>query len=371
MIVCIIMIFLSVLFTYIAVTYRNKYNETNNKNYKYIYIILAFLAFLIPFLISGFRAYTVGTDTSGTYLNLYNQAKDLNIYKNVRDIGYAIINRLVYLLFDNYTVVLLITSAIICGCSFYQIFKTSDKPTISTYLFFATNMYFISMNMIRESIAISIFILFIPLLMEKNWKSFFIFLLGMLIGFTIHPTAFVYVLLYFLFNFIEINRKRVIIFTVFNAICAKFVVKIFLKICENISYFNTYFGWYLKSNYNTGKFSLFSFLTIFSILVLLVIVYKYIKNDKKCLLLLWLTTIATNILLYSPYLPLMQRTSWLFSLPIFILIPSVFKQLEKEDEKKSKIINFLLIGGYTLYMICTIFIMGYHDIIPYKSIFNI
>lgn len=369
MAIYIITIILSVLFTYIAISYKNKYKKYNYKNYKKIYIIFAFFAFLIPCIVSGFRAYTVGTDTSGTYWQLYNASKEFSVYTKIRDVGYAAINRLVYILIDNYTGVLMLNSLIMCGCCFYSIFRISDNPTFSTYLFFATNMYFITMNMIRESLAISIFILFIPYLMKKDCKSFIIFLVGMLVAVTMHPTALVYIAIYFLFNFVKINRKKVIIFTILNAVFAKYIVKIILQILVNVSYFNTYFAWYLKSDYNTGEFNLFSFLIIFSILILLIIAYNYAKNDKKYKLLLWLTTIATNILLYSPYLPLMQRTSWLFSLPIFVLIPTVFKYLDEKDKKKSDIVKFLMLGGYTLYMICAIFVMGYHDVVPYESVF--
>lgn len=369
MIVYIITIILSVLFTYISIKYKNKYKENGYKNYKYGYVLFAFFAFLIPCIVSGFRAYTVGTDTQGTYYNLYELSQDTDIYEKMRDKGYAIINRIIYLLFDNYTGVLILTSIIMYGCCFYSIFKISDDPTLSTYLFFVTNVYFIMMNMIRESLAISIFILLIPYMMKRDLKSFFVFLFGMLIAFSIHPTAAAFILLYFLFNFIKINKKVVIIFTICNAVFAKYIIRFALKILSNISYFNIYFAWYLKSDYNTGEFNLFSFLIIFSILILLIIAYNYAKDDKKYKLLLLLTTIATNILLYSPYLPLMQRTSWLFSLPIFVLIPTVFKYLDEKDKKKSDIVKFLMLGGYTLYMICTIFIMGYHDIIPYHSIF--
>ena len=255
------------------------------------------------------------------------------------------------------------------GCCFYSIFKISDNPTLSTYFLFTTNVYFIMMNMIRESLAISIFILLIPYMMKKDRKSFIIFLIGTLIAFSMHPTAIVFILLYFLFNFIKINEKRVIILTIINAVFAKYIIKVALLLLGKITYFNTYFAWYLKSEYNTGKFNFFSFGIIFSVLILVLIAYKYAKNDNKYKLLLWLTTIATNILLYSPYLPLMQRTSWLFSMPIFVLIPTVFKYLEEKDRKKSNIIKILMLGGYTLYMICTIFVMGYHDVTPYHTIF--
>jgi len=129
-----------------------------------------------------------------------------------------------------------------------------------------------------------------------------------------------------------------------------------------------YFNWYFSSQYNEGKMNWISIAITACILVLLIYINKEAEDDKDYNLFLWLESMAMLSLIFSGIIPLMQRIYFFFSFPIFIYIP---KMLDFIKEKEIKLLfKYGIIIGYTSYMIITIFILGYHDVIPYRSIFS-
>ena len=70
-----LMIILSILFAILAMKYYQK--GKNNITNKILFFLFAFLSFLIPFLVSAFRNYTIGKDTSGTYMEIFNRIRNV------------------------------------------------------------------------------------------------------------------------------------------------------------------------------------------------------------------------------------------------------------------------------------------------------
>ena len=136
---------MSIFFLYLA-------KKSKSKKTYYIFLVLSFL---LPFLISAFRGIKVGTDTSKTYVEIYNAV--INKIP-VRDFGFGFLTKISIILFKNFQGILIVTSFIFMFLSYYSIIKYSNKPVLSLILFFTTNVYFVSMNMIRQSIATAIFI---------------------------------------------------------------------------------------------------------------------------------------------------------------------------------------------------------------------
>lgn len=360
MLIYIITIIVSVFFSFIAQCLKK--NIDKSRRIKLVYWIFCILAFLPPFLVAAFRGYSVGTDTDSTYLSIYNLV--LNGYGGVRDKGYALINELSILIFDNYTGVLILTSLLMYACFYKCIFNQSKYPSMSTYLFFATNVYFISMNMIRQSIAISLFTLSIICIKDRK---LFKFLLLNILGFFMHSSAIVYLPIYFLLNHkLKVRNVLilVIVFGLFGGVLSNYIIKFLYQ----FSYFTDHFAWYFDSMYNTGTLSLFSLLVSLCILVFLLLINKNAREDNDYNILLWLQFISFICLILTSFIPLMQRISWLFSFSLFIYLPRMFDYI---NNKKLKLLFKIgILGGYTCYMVMTIFIMGYNEVVPYVSVWG-
>ncbi len=360
MIIYIFMIIFTTICSFIAFSYKKMYIKDKKNNLKIIYLLFALLTILIPTLISGFRSITVGTDLGGTYLNFFNEIASKNF--NVRDLGYGLINYFSLLISNDFQVLIFITSLIFEIISFVGIYRQSDNPVLSTLLFFLTNVFFISMNMIRQSIATSIFILSIPSLINR--KPFKYFLIN-IIAFSIHSSAILYFPLYFIVNK-KLKIKYIffllLIFLVFKSVLVNLVV----KLLYNVNFFRIYFSWYINSKYNTGSSGFFSILVSGAIFIYLLSLYKNASDDKKYNFLLWTQLISLILLFLASGLPLMLRTSWLFSFPLYIYIPATFKYID--DRKLRVILKTGIIFSYCVYMVITIFIFKYHAVVPYTSV---
>lgn len=363
MVIYFIMIILSVFFAYQADKVNQNKNKDNYKKKRQKYIFLCILSFIFPFLVSGFRDFSIGTDTSGTYYDIFDMIKNDNL-RYVRDKGYGIITQIAYVLFHNYTGALTLTSLITCGIAYYCIFRDSKYPVMSTLLFFTTNVYFISMNMIRQCIATMIFIFSIIFIKKKKLLPY---LLLSALAISMHTSAVVYIPFYFILNK-KLDKKlsviTILIFILFGGAITDAAMNLLFK----IDYFNNYFSWYMDSSYNSGEFNLISFGIALCIYLFLLFINKKAKNDYNYNILFWLQTLVICILSLSSKLPLMQRTSWLLAFPLFIYLPGMFDYIEN---KKLKLITKICVNaGYIAYMIVTSFMLGYNEIYPYVSIFS-
>lgn len=352
----IIGILFSVFCSFISIKIKNDGKKSN-----FFKFFFAILSFFFPFLISSFRSINIGTDTSLTYLEIFNNVA--NGYNGVRDIGYWFINKICLFFSSDYRLVLFFTSFIITSLAYFHIFSKSKYPVLSTYLFFATNVFFISMNMIRQSIATMIFILAIPSIKNRNLFKYFLICF---LAISIHSSSILYLPLYFICNR-QINIKKSISILLLILFFNRYICALIIQLAIKIPYFQKYFAWYFTSSYNTGRVSLFSLLISVMILIFLFLCQKKSVNLFELNCITWMQIISFICLCFSGLIPMMQRTSWLFSFPLFIYLPNFFDNIDNIFLRY--LIRIGLIAGFSIYMIITIFIFKYNQVYPYSSIF--
>lgn len=356
-----VLILLSVGFAYLGTTYKFK-SENSIRD-----LIFKLLPIIIISLVAGLRGYTVGTDTNGTYLDIYNISTN-NLWA-IRDKGYAILNYIVKSIFGNYTAVLIVVSFITYGLVFYRIYKISKIEWYSVLLFFATDFFFISMNMVRQSIAIAIFMFAITLLHSNEKKDIILYFVMAFIAGSMHTTGLIMIPAFFLYRFIKLSPVKAIIFTVANIILCGIVIKIALAILFKIEYFNVYFKWYFDSSYNSGELSIVGIMIPFTILILWAVLYKFNESAKDDIQFNDLgisMLIAGNLAIYSNMIPLIQRISLYFSSMIILFLPCIF--LHIDNKKYRKIMEIVTAVCYLTYMIITIYIQKQEGVLPYYSV---
>ena len=96
--------------------------------------------------------------------------------------------------------------------------------------------------------------------------------------------------------------------------------------------------------------------------------YKDKKFNFEINCITWMQILAFVLLVFSSSLPLMQRTSWMFTFPLFIYLPECINNIKNKNLRR--LIYLGVIVGYTCYMFVTIFILKYNEVVPYVSIFN-
>lgn len=331
------------------------------KIYKYsLWVVLSALPLII---LSGFRQYEIGTDTKGTYLDIFYLVQN-GRSSGIRDKGYALLNKVSLIFTQEYTGVLLLTAMIIGAFIFKAIYEQSVSPAFSIFLYVATSMYFNSMNVMRQTIATAIFLYALKYVKEKKaWKYYILIALAS----TIHLTAIIYIPIYF-WDRIKITKGKIMGGLLLLLILQSRVGGMIYALFSRVKVFQNYFAHYYISSYNNESFNIWSFLVEAMVLLLLLVVYNQAKEDLDYRLFLFLEVLSVAILLLSTVVPLAQRISWMFSFSKIIFLP---KMIRFVTDKKLRIAVYGgVVTGFILYTYITVMLRGYNEVIPYQSIFS-
>lgn len=358
----IVLMFLCIILAILASKYVFSYNDC-----KRIYLF-QFLSLCCVIFISAFRGINVGTDTSGTYFEIYKLAQ--NSLRSIRDLGYGLLNFVSYKIYNNYNFLLLLVSIIIYSLIFIRIYKSSEIPWFSVFLFFTTDFFFVSMNMVRQSISIAIFIYIWPMIHSRKKADIIKTWILIMVGILMHSSCLIIIPAYFAIKYFKLTPKKAAIITIINCLFCGTLDNIIITLLYKVNYFKTYFAWYFNSAYNSGKISVWGILIPLAIGVFWILLYYndsenrdslYFNDLGLCML------IAINLMLYSAKIPLIDRIALYFTSQVIILIPNT---VEKMKNKKNKLVSEIVIFlSYFAYMFITIYGQGQEGVLPYTNIF--
>lgn len=321
----------------------------------------AILSFLPLFCTAAFR-YGVGTDYFYTYVPgflLINGGGDYDYY----EIGFYWLNRIIANYTDNYQVLFFVTSLIIYGFIYFMITKYSVLPSYSVFLFVCSSMYFNSLNNIRQFSAMALCFFALKYILfdsKRNIIKYFIFIF---IATTIHTSAIVYLILPFLLK-LEIKYISQIIL-----LCLSIVFKFIMgnKISLLIEIFANKYSRYLSSNNNSIYFSFLVFNLIIYLFMIFLESYYIKGKDKLCIRYLNIELLAVLLFIYSDVIPLADRVSRYFMLPLILSVPYFISKITNIKAKR------LLKYGISIFFILWISFYLYRGddaILPYQSIFS-
>ena len=228
---------------FICVTFINIINEkfflkSNKKILKMLFLIISI--FLLC-LIAGVRNVTVGTDVNVYVSRLYNiSVNSSNLVWYLRhsnsDLLFAFV---VYVgsLFKNIGYPLFLIEFMVTMPIYLYAYKESDKKSF-TYLIliFLLTMYCISLNLMRQSIAMSICILSYHYFDKKEYKKT-LFLL--FIAFLFHKTALIFGMVY-LINYVINNSKKYKLIYILAIIILCVIATIFMEKIVGLTSYSSY-----------------------------------------------------------------------------------------------------------------------------------
>ncbi len=349
-------LFISIIFAFLALS--AKAVEGNSRKEKFVSIWIyrgfAIISFLPLFILSALR-YGIGTDYFYRYVPGFLSVESGQ--SGGYEIGFYLINKIIAICTSNYQWLFVLTSLIFCGFMYLAIYEQSDYVIYSIILFVITTTYFISLNTVRQCVAVAIFIYAIKYAVDKKTKKYFIFII---IAALIHMSAFIYIPLYFILNR---KFKTQIISIIAILVFMPFVYDIMRFILS----FTKYQG-YFHTAFNTGIFDYWSFIVNLCVLLFGYIFYKKLHNERKYIIFLNLQFITVVLLIFSAIIPLISRAILCFTFAQIIFIPYLIKNIENKYLRISVKIAILIL--YTFYMIHTIVLKGYQQVLPYQSIFS-
>lgn len=129
-------------------------------------------------IIVGLR-YRVGVDTI-SYMASFKQIRDLDhifdsdIFSYRYEPGYLLLNSLVKTFTKEFWVMQMIVGAIVNGCIFAFLYRYCKNVFVGVMIFLFMQWFYFSMEIMRESIAISIFLLNYRNLEKNNWTRYYL-----------------------------------------------------------------------------------------------------------------------------------------------------------------------------------------------------
>lgn len=234
----------------VSLYFALKFTNLKKKAKKAIFL---FLVFLLLGFISGFRSFSVGTDTqqyvsSFVWLSNSNGAKILGIGDTLYEPGYVLLNLFLYSISSNPRILILTTSLFINFAYCYFIYKFCDDYFSAIMIYIFCCQYLVNMCITRQAISTSIILLAFPLLFRKN-KIYYIF--AVLIASMFHYFS----LLYLLFipasflskkNFDKSKKEIVGLFLIVVLPIYFLIPEIYTSAITNLSNYSDYINYFNK-----------------------------------------------------------------------------------------------------------------------------
>lgn len=116
------------------------------------------------------------------------------LFSGKKDVGFYFYQGIVKSIKNDANVFIFVTSFITIALIFITYYKYSQLLELSIFLFITTGCYLVSMNGVRQYLASAILFFCFPLIHEKKW---YIYIPVVLICSTIHKSALIFLILYF------------------------------------------------------------------------------------------------------------------------------------------------------------------------------
>lgn len=331
----------------------------------WLFVGLAVLSAL-PFLfVSGFR-YDVGTDYYFTYVPLFNKLEAGASYSAAgTEPGFWLLNKVI-LFFGGGTVWLfLLTSLFVVGFMWAGIYQQSAYPWASIVIFVLGEGYFISMNGVRQYMALAVvFWGFRFLRQPRFWK----YALCVLAGALFHTTILVFLPLYFV---VYLKQKWMPL----AALAAVLVASLLNSQMKRVFDFvvsKTPYGGYLGGEFQLAKrFYPYRIAIYACVLGCALLSYYFTENSKKpsFRFFLYLEMLALFLALNRNIFPLTDRFCWYFEVVQILLIPAILAKIPNKIARWAVFCALCGVLGWVAYN--EIVLRLYHEVLPYQTVFVI
>jgi hypothetical protein len=320
--------------------------------------ILSLIIFIQIFLISALRSPLVSYDTQ-TYLMIFNRVKGISFFdftalKNATtvEIGFSYLNKLLSYVSMNNQFYIISISFLILFLVKQGIDKQSKNIWLSYYLLISLGFYTSFMSMLRQSLAMAIVMLAYNYLDNDNKKKF---ILLVVIGFTIHQTAAIFLVMFFFINR-RITNKSVLVF-----LLAIPVVYLFSDKILGVFFSFTKYG-YRAQRAISGEGQ--ALLLVYIIVFIAALIFKknILKRDALDSRLYYIAGFSILCQLLALEFSLFSRVALYFSLFQIILIPNVISSI---SNSKARIIGIFLVVVLTPVLLYVNLNKNLGGVVPY------
>ncbi len=354
------MIYYVLLLAFLIGCYVIIYKFTNIKRKKNIFLLFAFLSFSF---LSCFRAYSVGADTKQwvDFYTIYGEQglKAVN-FSQPHEPGYVLLNVILWKISTNPRLLIIVGGLFINFSICYFIGKHSKDPFFSILTWVCFRMFFESMCVFRQFLAMSIILLSFDLLLNRKYIKF---CFTIILAAMFHYFALVLLLLIPIHYLKKLNKLHVTVVLIAFVICFTFLPQIIDFFLEHVSNYSDYKGYLQAEGVVVGEFHFQYFLIVFLAYLFPIVTKRYryestsqlsnsgiskqeaVKNEFSFLTIIYVLIIFL-IALSSRFI-LIARIYDYF-MPFVTLIPNLVNLRKNKDLKYYYLILNILYFIYSL-----------------------
>jgi hypothetical protein len=347
---------------------------------KKIYIIFTFI---ILFFISAFRSKNIGSDTTayiylfeyiGTSENIFTLSSLFSINDILEsrfEIGYIILNKILFNISDHYIILFIVVSFFVLGAWLTFIYRYSNMIWISVFLFINLRFFYFTLSGLRQAIAMAIILISYKFLKERKTTPFVIVIL---VASLFHLSALIFLIIYPL-STMKFNKK-LLVYSFLSGITIYIIYEVILR--RFLTLFPKY-NMYLDSTYFDGDIkiaTILNFLIVLSIFVFGLLITKKrsdglnSENKKSNIHLMnHIMLMATLFSFVAINANILNRFSSYFFMFTVVYIPLVIGELKKKEVRVLVTYTILLIA-FLYNVIILYYKPDWNIIYPYKFIWE-
>ena len=333
--------------------------DYSNSQKKHVLFLL--VTCVLTFL-SGFRDFSIGNDTIA-YVDIFDNLKGINyslsLIETRYELGYLYLNELFINLDLSVNYLFLFISIFISYSFSIFIKKYTHYAFFALFLFVGLRYYFASFNVLRQYIALSIFLIAITKfrITRKN------LIIASFLGAFFHYSSFILLLLPIIYK-VNISRRIILLFSISTGILLLLFNTVFLFVVSRLNLYSQY----LSSKSVIGDSYIASLMYSLISLCVLLLVWKtrYLERNKDVHtnLFVWMLIFSFFFNILAIQVSLLDRFAVYFNIVTIILIPNCIPFINSKNRLFFKIIIKLIVIIY--FIILLVYRPEWNNVFPYK-----
>ena len=333
--------------------------------------LLKLLCMIPMFLISALR-FNVGSDFLGVYWNGFQRVQ-AGINTDNFEIGFQSLIKLLGKISTSPQILIFVTSFLFIFFTWNAIFDQSNDIVFSLLILFISRYYFISLNVIRQLVAMAIILYALKYLKEGKNTKYIIF---NLIAFTMHRSALICLIFLFVPKIDLTKTKYLLMFLgalilVYGLNHIGVIRNQITLLLVNSSKYSTYVQEYNSGGYYAGR-SFILYQTILNFLVYIMEWYasrENITDDITYKIYLNIQALTLMVCMIFNAVPLIERIYWYFGFIQILSIPYTIKMYSRQLPRL--VWSFIIVLFMGVFCVYDIFVMHDHQVVPYVSMFSL
>ena len=241
---------------------------------------------------------------------------------------------------------------------FLAIYRQGKWPLLAAFLYVTTSNYFLSLNIVRQYLAVALGLVAVEFVLKRKPLAF---LACVLIGSFFHPTALVFLPLYFIGR-IELRFWWYALLLVAAVAVAPFAASAAAWSLATLGM--RHYAQYFNSGFLTEGFEWMFFAINVAFLAFGGWYWERAKKASPYFVIWYnMSVIGTLFLALSGSFPLMKRVNYYFAAPQFLMLPEIL--LSESRPAVRKVLTALVVVGFTLETAVAVWMLNKNEPLPY------